>query len=501
MLEVKQVSKIFPGVKALDDVSMTFDSGEVHALVGENGAGKSTLIKIVCGIYAPDTGAVFLDGERLALHSYSDALEHNISLVSQEIQVIAKSTIAENIMLDKLPQFTRNGAINWTRLNEEATRYIEMVELNLPATTETGGLSAAQKQLIMIAKSLSANAQVLILDEPTSALTRHETDNLLVLLQKLAASGVTILFVSHKLEEVLHVADKVSVLRDGQHVGTRAIEGLTKEDIVKMMIGRDSRTKYMGRLDIDHAQTVLEARNISQVGTFNGINFSLYGGEILGFYGLVGAGRTELARILIGEDKKTGGEVFINGQEVEIHSMADSLYKYKMGYVSENRKELGLLLESTVETNITITVWNQMVNGLRKISLNKERVVADQYIEAVDIKATGPDQVVQDLSGGNQQKVSISKWLAAGCDILIIDEPTIGVDVGAKEHIHQLIWDLAKVEGKAIILISSDMPEMVSLARRILVFKDFEIVGEIDDLNDGEHSYEEVSSRIGKYLA
>lgn len=501
MLEVKHVSKAFPGVKALDDVSMTFSPGEIHAIVGENGAGKSTLIKIICGIYAPDAGGVFLNGEQLALRSYSDALEKNISLVSQEIQVIAKSTIAENIMLDKLPQFTRNGGINWKQLNTEAAKYIQMVELNLPATTETGGLSAAQKQLIMIAKSLSADAQILILDEPTSSLTKHETDNLLMLLRKLAAAGVTILFITHKLEEVLHVADKVSVLRDGQHVGDRDIEGLTKEDIVKLMIGRDSRTTFMGLLDIDHQETVLEARDIRQAGTFDGVGFSLYSGEILGFYGLVGAGRTELARLLIGEDPKDGGQVFINGQEVEIHSMADSLYKHKMGYVSENRKELGLLLASTVQTNITITVWNRLINSLRSISLKREREVADQYMQAVDIKATGPDQVVQDLSGGNQQKVSISKWLAAGCDILIIDEPTIGVDVGAKEHIHQLIWDLAKVEGKAVILISSDMPEMVSLARRILVFKDFEIVGEIDDLNDREHSYAEVSNSIGKYLA
>lgn len=501
MLVIKNVSKTFPGVKALDQVSLEFHPGQVHAVVGENGAGKSTLIKIICGIYSPDQGQVILDGEKLALHSYSDALKKQISLVSQEIQVIPKSTIAENIMLDKLELFARNGRINWPAVNSQAEQYIQLVELNLPANTVVSRLSAAQKQLIMIAKSLSSKAKILILDEPTSSLTLHETDNLLQLLRKLAAEGVTIIFVSHKLEEVLHVADQVSVLRDGQLVGTRPVEGLQKQDIVKMMIGRDSRTRSLGMLDMDRQTSVLEARNISRQDKFENISFSLYRGEILGFYGLVGSGRTELARILIGEDHKDSGQVIINGREARIHSMADSLYKYKMGYISENRKELGLLLQASVSTNINITIWNQILSRFRAISLKKERQMAEKFIEAIDIKVTGPGQVVNSLSGGNQQKVSIAKWLAAGCDILIIDEPTVGVDVGAKEYIHQLIWNLAKDEGKSIILISSDMPEMVNLARRILVFKDFKIVGEIDNLNDREYSYDEVSHEIGRYLA
>ena len=501
MLEIKQVSKFFPGVKALDQVSLAFQPGQVHAIVGENGAGKSTLIKIICGIYSPDEGEVMLNGEKLALKSYSDALEKKISLVSQEIQIIPKSTVAENIMLDKIEQFSRRGGINWKDLNREAQKHIDMVGLNLPPATEAGGLSAAQKQLIMIAKSLSSDAQILIMDEPTSALTRHETDNLLQLMGKLSDDGVTIIFVSHKLEEVLHVTDQVSVLRDGQYVGTRDIAGLTKEDIVTMMIGRKARTKFLGHLDIDPHRKVMQVKDIRREGTFDGVSFDLHRGEILGFYGLVGSGRTELARILIGEDPKDGGHVYINEQETGINSMADSLYTYKMGYVSENRKEFGLLLNSTIQTNVAITIWNRLINRFGTISLKKERDMSHKYMKAVDIKATGPDQVVNDLSGGNQQKVSISKWLAAGCDILIIDEPTIGVDVGAKEYIHQLIWDLAKVEGKSIILISSDMPEMVNLARRILVFKEFEIVGEVSNLNEREHSYEEVSQAIGQYLA
>ncbi|HEX9028188.1 MAG TPA: sugar ABC transporter ATP-binding protein [Anaerolineales bacterium] len=501
MLEIKHVSKSFPGVRALNDISVEFCPGEIHALVGENGAGKSTLIKIICGIYSPDEGEVYLNGQKLALHSYRDAIDRQIDIVSQEIQVIPKSTIAENIMLDKLEKYRKKLGIDWKKLNEDAVRYIELVELNLPATTPVGGLSAAQKQLIMIARALSADARVLVLDEPTSALTLHETDNLLALLKRIKQDGVTILFVSHKIEEVLQLADKVSVLRDGNLIGTRDIAGLVKTDIVTMMIGREARTEAFGSLDIDLDRPALEARSIYQGDKFKGLSFRLNRGEILGFYGLVGSGRTELAQILIGEDKKDSGQVLVDGREAHIHGMADSLYKHGMGYVSENRKEKGLILSQTIRTNTAITVWNRLVNGLGAIDLRKENQVALDMMHNLDVKATGPDQAVNKLSGGNQQKVSIAKWLAANCDILIIDEPTIGVDIGAKEYIHQLIWNLAKDEGKSIILISSDMPEIVSLARRILVFKDFQIVGEVSGLNSREYTYEEVSQEIGKLLA
>ncbi|HEX7973049.1 MAG TPA: sugar ABC transporter ATP-binding protein [Anaerolineales bacterium] len=501
MLEIKHVSKSFPGVRALNDVSVEFYPGEIHALVGENGAGKSTLIKIICGIYSPDQGEVILNGKKLMLHSYRDAIDQQIDIVSQEIQVIPKSTIAENIMLDKLEKYRKGLGIDWKKINEDAVRYIEMVELNLPATTLVGGLSAAQKQLIMIARALSADAKVLVLDEPTSALTLHETDNLLELLKKIKQDGVTIIFVSHKLEEVLQLADKVSVLRDGNLIGTKSITGLMKADIVTMMIGRAARTQAFGSLQVDQSHAVLEARDIYQGEKFKGLSFCLNQGEILGFYGLVGSGRTELAQILIGEARKDGGHVFVDGRETHIRGMADSLYKYRMGYVSENRKEKGLILSQTIRTNTAITVWNRLVNGLGAIDLRKENQVALEMMQSLDVKATGPDQTVNKLSGGNQQKVSIAKWLAANCDILIVDEPTIGVDIGAKEYIHQLIWNLAKEEGKSIILISSDMPEIVSLARRILVFKDYQIVGEVSGLNTREYTYEEVSQEIGKYLA
>jgi ribose transport system ATP-binding protein len=407
-------------------------------------------------------------------------------------------------MLDKLDRYLTRGRIDWKHINQDAARYAELVDLVVPVKQPVGGLSAAQKQLIMIARALSSDARILIMDEPTSALTRHETDNLLQLLRRIKGEGVTVIFVSHKLEEVLAVADQVSVLRDGSLIGTRPIAGLTKEQIVQMMIGRDARTLGLGALAVDAGQPVLEARGISQAGRFANLNFALQRGEILGFYGLVGSGRTELAQILIGEDRKDGGAVYIDGKPAKIHGMADSLFKYRMGYVSENRKEKGLILSAPIKTNISITVWDRLRDRLGSIRLAAETATAREYMQALEIRATGPSQTVASLSGGNQQKVSIAKWLAAQCDILIIDEPTIGVDIGAKEYIHQLIWNLAKVEGKSIILISSDMPEIVNVARRILVFKDFKIVGEVR--NNGENGapvrgYDEVSQEIGQFLA
>ncbi len=501
MLRVESISKEFPGVKALSDVSLSFEPGEIHAVVGENGAGKSTLIKIICGIYQPDDGTMSLDDRQLSLHGYSDAMALGIQLVSQEIQVIPKATIAENILLHRIERFRRRGAIDWASIAREAAVYTKLVGLDLPVLTPAGGLSAAQKQLVMIAKALSSNAKVLILDEPTSSLTLHEANNLFEVLRGLRARDVAIVFVSHKLEEVLAIGDRVSVLRDGRFVGSHPTAELTKDAIVTMMLGRSAVTESLGRLDIDYGTVVLEARGITQPDRFDGLGFELHAGEILGFYGLVGSGRTELAQILIGEDRAFSGQVLVRGQAVRIRSMAESLARYRLGYVSENRKEKGLILGASINTNIAITVWDRISRPVIGISLTKEREVGRRYMDAVEVRATGPDQVVGRLSGGNQQKVSIAKWLAAGCDTLIVDEPTTGVDIGAKEAIHQLIWNLAKNEGKSIILISSDLPEMVHLARRILVFRKFHVVGEIDGLNEHPRSYDEVSSEIGRYLA
>lgn len=500
MLELKNISKIFPGVKALDNVSLSFKKGEIHALMGENGAGKSTLMKIITGIYQPDLGGVYLDGAKVEMKSYRDAVDHEISMVSQEIQIIPEATVAENIVLDRIDKFQKGHRIDWNQINKTARKYLDMVGLDISPLEKIQHLTAAQKQLIQIAKALSAQAQYILLDEPTSSLTAYESNNLIKLVKVLKENGVGVIFVSHKIEEVMELCDVISVLRDGKYVGTKPCKGITRQDIVKMMIGREESTDHMGFLDIKN-EVVLEVKNAVAYGKAKGESFQLRKGEILGFYGLVGSGRTELARLIAGIDKMDSGEIFVNGQKANITSVQDSMQTYKIGYVSENRKEEGLILDFSVGANLSITVLPQILKKFRKIDLKEEKKIINSMVDKMKIKTPSAETSVGSLSGGNQQKVSIGKWLAANCDILIIDEPTVGVDVGAKKYIHDLIWSLAKDEGKSIILISSDMPEMIALARRILVFKDQEIVGEINDLNEKERSYEDVSLEIGRLMA
>ena len=497
MLEVRNITREFPGVKALDDVSVQFEKGMIHALMGENGAGKSTLMKIITGIYRPDMGVVLIDGEKAVLRNYSDSTKYDISIVHQEIQVIPASSVAENIVLDKLSQFrTRFGRIDWKKVNQTAQQYLDMVELDVKPTDTIGSMTAAQKQLIQIAKALSSNAQYILMDEPTSSLTQYEAQNLFRIIRKLKEENRCVIFVSHKIEEVLEICDRVTVLRDGRVIGTRDVRDITRDDLVQMMIGRSENIEHMGQLDIGD-EVVLEAKDIGRSGMFEGMNLKLYRGEILGLYGLVGAGRTEFARLLVGADRRDTGEIIINGKPAKIESMRDAVEKYGLGYVTENRKEEGLILPFNLRDNMVLPILRQLRNRFGKISSRRCADITQQMIERMNVKAPSQETCVESLSGGNQQKVSIGKWLAAGCDILIIDEPTVGVDVGAKRQIHELIWKLAKEEGKSIILISSDMTEMITLARRILVFKNFRIVSEIDHLNDREYSYAEVSGKIG----
>jgi ribose transport system ATP-binding protein len=378
-----------------------------------------------------------------------------------------------------------------------------MVDLDVKPTDIVGKMTVAQKKLIQIARALCLDASIILLDEPTASLTEAESENLFRIVRRLKENGTIVIFVSHKLDEVKQISDKISVLRDGHLIKTVNCDDVEKQDIVEMMVGREIKLdKFMGFLEIDRTKTVMEVQDFTNTRYFNNINFKLYRGEILGFYGLVGSGRTELSKTILGVYRKDGGKIIIDGREVVIPNMRQALQKYKIGYVSENRKEEGLILSADLQNNIGITIWHRIATKLRLISEKTEQEICREMIRELAIKTTGVKQTVNHLSGGNQQKVSIAKWLAAQCDILIIDEPTVGVDVGAKEFIHDIIWDLAKKNRKAVILISSDMPELVKLARRICVFRDGHIVGEIDGLNDGvEKSYHEVSAQIGKYLA
>ncbi len=501
MLELRNLSKSFPGVKALDDVSVSFAPGEIHALVGENGAGKSTLMKLVSGIYQPDAGQIFFDGKPLHFRSYHDSLRAGIDIVYQEIQIVPENTVAESIMIDKLPTRGWTGIIDWRRVNASALEYLRMVQLDVAPDTLMKHLSPAQKRLTQIARALSADAKVILLDEPTSTLTEHEAENLFGILRRLKQQGVTLVFVSHKFEEVFALCDRASVLRDGQLIGTRPIAELTRPELIQMMIGREFLEEHLGRVSVNRDRVVLKAEGVTQRGRIHDASFELHEGEILGFYGLVGAGRTELARTLIGEQRMDGGKVWIDGARAHIRRIGDSLYKYGMGYVTDNRKEEGLFLEDTVRSNVTVTVWPQLVHRLtRCISGRREDAIASEMVAGMSIRTPGFASLVEHLSGGNQQKVSVAKWLAADCRILIVDEPTVGVDVAAKGQIHQLLRNLAEKQRKAMILISSDMPEIIKLANRILVFREGRIVGEVDDVDNPEKRYDELSRAIGNFL-
>ncbi|HVM62649.1 MAG TPA: sugar ABC transporter ATP-binding protein [Verrucomicrobiae bacterium] len=500
MLELRHISKSFPGVRALEDVSLQFRPGEIHGLVGENGAGKSTAIKIIAGILAPDAGDIVLNGAPITLDDARDSLGQGIGIVHQELQVIPDASVAENIMLDKLP--TRGlGVIDWPATFREARKHVAQVGLDVPLDRLVRGLSAAQKQLIQIARALSADVKVLLLDEPTSSLTEHEARRLFALLRELRARGVALVFVSHKLGEIFELCDRVSVLRDGRVVGCREIPQTTPQELVHMMIGRECNDDRLGRLSPDWNTEVLRVEHVVRRDRADDISFALHRGEILGFYGLVGSGRTELARILIGEDAMDSGSVLVRGRIAAIRDVGQSLYEHGIGYVTENRKEEGLLLEDSVQTNLAITVWPKLRRALtRRIDSRAETALASRQVDSLRIKTTGLSQPVKNLSGGNQQKVSIGKWLAADCDILIIDEPTAGVDVGAKQQIHQLIGDLAARDRKSVILISSDLPEIVRLANRILIFREHRIVGEVRDVDTQNKRYAEVSAEIAPHL-
>ncbi len=498
MLELRNVSKTYPGVKALEDVSITFEAGTVHALLGENGAGKSTLIKIISGFEHADKGsAVFLNGEPYQAHSTREAFENGIQTVYQDLQVVPLASIAENIMLDKLSSRSKGGVLNWAEINSGARKYLDIVGLHVDPATPIHRLSIAQRQLAVIAKAISSNIRILMLDEPTASLSKGDTQDLFQVMDQLKRSGVLIIFVSHILEEVLQVADRVSVLRDGHCVVTDEAANMDRRRIVKAMIGREEDTSNLGTLQTDGAKKVLEVKHLTREQKAHDVCFELYEGEILGFYGLIGAGRTEVAKMVIGKDKYDSGEIFVDGKKARIHSIYHAMARYGLAYVTEDRRKDGLIMTESIKTNITITVWDRISNWFGVVFGKRESDISWEQVRNLEVKTYGLKQKVGNLSGGNQQKINIAKWLAADSRILIIDEPTVGVDVGAKEYFARLIFDLARKK-KSIILISSDMPEIIKLANRILVFSGNRIVGEIDNASK---NYPEISARIGNCIS
>ena len=495
-LEIDSVDKAFPGVKALNKASFKLKKGSIHALLGENGAGKSTLIKIITGIHKQDGGKLLIDNVEKTLNTPNDATRYGISVVHQERNLIRRFSVGENLMLNNLPRTTL-GLVDYQEIALQSKKWLEIMDLDIDPTTIVSELTVAKMQLCEIAKALSLKSQILLLDEPTSSLSPQESDNLFLLLKKIVRDeGVSIVFVSHKLEEVFNICDEVTVLRDGKNACTsESIKNLDRKKLVKLMIGRDEQIVKSKRKTDGTDKTILELKNVNTDLGHKNISFELKKAEIIGLYGLVGAGRTELAKCLIGLEKINSGEVIISGTAITIDSPRSALEKFKIGYISEDRKKEGLILIHNVIDNASITVWSQIKKILGFVTNDMISSRVNPYIEQLEVKTPSIYQLISNLSGGNQQKVSVAKWLAAGTDILIIDEPTVGIDIKTKAYLHKLIIELAE-GGTSIILISSDMPEMISLADRILVMKDFKLNGIVKN----DHKYDTVSANIMEYI-
>jgi ribose transport system ATP-binding protein len=494
-LQVSHVSKSFPGVKALNDVSMTMQPGSVHALLGENGAGKSTLIKIVTGIYQPDSGTVSMNGQPVRFANLRQASAGGLGVVHQERNLVTRFSVGENILLDRLGPHALSR-VDYANLHREAEKWLKLLDLDVDPRTIVSRLSVAQMQLVEIGKALSLQSKVLLLDEPTASLTPNESTVLFRILRRLRDDGVAIGFVSHKLEEVFEICDRVTVLRDGQNACDSAdLSTLTRGDVVQMMIGRAERiTKRAPRAKTD-AAPYLELTGYASGLGHRDINLSVRPGEILGLYGLVGAGRSELAKAILGLSKQLAGDVRVAGRSVQITSVADALHRHGIGYVSEDRKAEGLILMHSVLSNGGITIWRKLANRLgflRDATINAD---VGPVFQRLELKTPSVYQTLGNLSGGNQQKVSVAKWIAAGVRLLIIDEPSVGIDIKTKAYLHDLIHELA-AQGTAVLLITSDMPEMVDVADRILVMDGYRIKGEVEN----DRNYDALSRRIMGFI-
>ena len=494
-LLIQKVSKEFPGVLALNEVNLTLTGGTVHALLGENGAGKSTLIKIITGVYVADSGSMKVNGQEKSFNNPIESTEAGIAVVHQERNLIPEFSVEENITLHNPP--LKFGIIDRAERTRLAKQALQTLGFEIDLNERVKNLSVAQMQLVEIAKALVTNAKIILLDEPTASITGSETKKLFDVVRKLKDQGTAVLFVSHKLEEVYEICDTVTVLRDGVSVlESKSLSEFKQGEIVDLMVGRHLAERKNVIRKIDRSKKpVIELKNLSTALGHRNINLSLYPGEVLGMYGLVGAGRSELARSILGLHAVTNGQILLNGAEVKIKNFRDALHKFRIGYVTENRKEEGLFLDFPVRKNISVTILSKILQKLSVINPKKEDDVASKYVDRLGIKVVDNNQLALTLSGGNQQKVSVSKWLAAETKILVIDEPTVGVDVRTKASFHELITQLAD-EGLSIILISSDLAEMVAVADRILVMRRYELVGDLDNSKDYQNMSRSIMNSI-----
>ena len=472
-IEAKNICKSFPGVKALDNVSLSVEKGEIHAIVGENGAGKSTLMKVLGGLYDMDSGKFLINGKEREIKSISDSMAAGISVIYQELNLMPALTVAENIFISDLPGIA--GTVNYRELNRRTKELIDSMGLNIKPSSPVSLLSVSQRQMVEILKALSHNSDIIIMDEPTAALNNREVDTLFKIIRKLKADGKTIIYISHRLREVFDLCDRVSVLRDGRYIGTKIISELEERQLVEMMVGRDISQLYK-YTEHPLGGILLEVNGFSKEGVFSGVSFSLREGEIVGMAGLMGCGREEIVKSLYGLLHRDSGTVKVGGKDAVINRPADAI-KNGIGFVTEDRKDSGIFALMTVRENITINIL-RLISRFHLISAKREREILDEYTKSMNMKYTNEIQRIMYLSGGNQQKFVLARALATGCKTLILCEPTRGIDVGAKAEIYQLLCGLSQ-EGYAILVLSSELPEIMSVCYRTLVVFEGRITGNI----------------------
>lgn len=463
---MRNISKRFDTTQALDDVSLTLYPGEIHALLGENGAGKSTLIKIMTGVHPPDRGEILLDGKPVALNSPLEAQSYGIAAIYQEPMVFPDLNVAENIFIT---HHSRSPFVNWGKLKRDAEQILKQLDVKMDVLQPARGLTLAAQQTVEIAKAISLKVRVLIMDEPTASLSAHEVKQLFKLAKTLKQQGVAILFISHRMEEVFEIADRVSVFRDGKWISTKSRAEVTSDSAIRDMVGREINDLF-AKTEIQRGDVLLSAKNLGKEAAFTGITFDVHRGEVLGFAGLVGARRTDVGLALFGIEPIDAGEIIFDGKPARITSSQQAL-KLGIAYVSEDRRALGLVMPMSIISNISLPMLKKYLGAFGSINFGAERKTAEQFRERLMIRTPTVDVPVAKLSGGNQQKVMLSKWLNTKPQLLILDEPTRGIDVGAKAEVHHMINDLA-AQGLGIILISSDMPEILGMSDRVLVMRE-----------------------------
>ncbi|KZL90556.1 sugar ABC transporter ATP-binding protein [Clostridium magnum] len=474
LLQMKNVNKQFPGVYVLKDVNFELEKGEVHALLGENGAGKSTLMKVLGGIYSIDKGEIYIDGQRVEVKSVKDAQDLGISIIHQELVLVPYMTVAENIYLGR-ELVGASGLVDKKAMIREAQKLLDSFELKIKASSLVVGLTVAQQQMVEIIKAISFNAKILVMDEPTSSLTDKEVEFLFSTIVSLKRKGVGIVYISHRMSELSQISDRITVMRDGEYIGTKVTKSTTKDELISMMVGREL-TNYYTRTYNEPGETILEVKNLTREGILKDVSFKIKKGEILGMAGLMGAGRSEVMRAIFGLDPIDSGEIFIEGKKVDIKDPNDAM-RYGIALVPENRKEEGLFLIQSVKFNATLKVLDKFMKFI-KVDKKVENDIVNKYVKEMSIKTPSTEQLVGNLSGGNQQKVVIARWLATNPKVLILDEPTRGVDVAAKAEIYLIMNELVN-SGVSIIMISSELPEIINMSDRVLVMCNGSISGNL----------------------